>query len=86
MKLSLEDLKIFSSCPVAFCFNNQDKTPTNTEREKIFKDVVCKAMLQITETSFRADWRRIVGWVDEKVFKTVDIACLLYTSPSPRDS
>lgn len=74
MKLSLEDLKIFSSCPVAFCFNNQDKTPTNTEREKIFKDVVCKAMLQITETSFRADWRRIVGWVDEKVFKTVDIA------------
>ena len=74
MKLSLEDLKTFSSCPVAFCFSNKDKKPTVTEREKIFHDVVCKAMLQITETSFRADWRRIVGWVDEKVFRKIDVA------------
>ena len=73
MKLSLSDLKVFSFCPIAFCFKQNKSINFITERQKIFSYVVCKSISQITETSFRADWRKIVGWVDEKVFNEVDI-------------
>ena len=38
--------------------------------EKVMK----KAYIQATETGFRSEWRKIVGWVDQEVIKDQDIS------------
>lgn len=73
MRLNLKDLKIFSKCPVAFCFSLKDKAPLVTEQERIISKTISKAVLQIMETTYRADWRKIVGWVDKEVFNNVNV-------------
>jgi len=73
VRLDLKDLKIFANCPLAFCFSRKAEKLGRTELEKIVTDIVCKSVMHATETSFCADWRTIVGWVDKEVFKSSDI-------------
>lgn len=75
MRLSLKKLKTFSRCPVAFSFSLEENTLPVTEQERIISKVVSKAVLRIMETSYRADWRKIVGWVDKETFNSVDVYC-----------
>ena len=64
MRLNLKQLKTFSRCPTAFCFDLKEEKTLVTEQERIISNVIAKAILQIMETSYRVDWRKIVGWVD----------------------
>ena len=73
MRINLKNLKTFSRCPVAFCFNIKEKTVITTENKHIISNVITKAILQVMETSFRADWKKIINWVDKEIFKNVDI-------------
>ncbi len=76
MKINLKQLKTFSKCPMAFCLSLKgNKEPEITEQERIIGSVISKGILQIMETSYRADWRKIVSWVDKEVFKNCNIYC-----------
>ena len=75
MRINLKHLKTFAQCPTAFCFNIREKELGVSEEERIILNVISKAVLQVMETSFRVDWRRIVGWVDKEVFKNTDVYC-----------
>lgn len=75
MRLNLKQLKTFSRCPTAFVFSLKEKEELVTEQERIVSNVIAKSILQIMETSFRADWRKIVGWVDKEVFSGTNVYC-----------
>jgi len=75
VRLSLRNLKTFSKCPAAYCFSLNEDAPLVTEQERIISKVISKAVLQIMETTYRIDWRGIVGWVDKEIFNEVDVYC-----------
>ena len=75
MRLNLKQLKTFSKCPVAYCFSLKEDSVSTTEQERIISNIIAKAILQVMETSYRADWRRIVGWVDKEVFNNTNVYC-----------
>lgn len=72
MRISLNELEVFSQCPAKHAFSVAGETPRNDELE-ICREVVKKAYLKATETGYRSEWRRIVGWVDKLAFKNVDM-------------
>jgi hypothetical protein len=51
----------------------KEKKSEVTEHEQIVSKIISKAVMQVMETSYRADWRRIVGWVDKEVFSNTDV-------------
>jgi len=75
VRLNLRQLKTFSRCPTAFCFDLKEEEVLVTEQERIISNVIAKAILQIMETSYRVDWRKIVGWVDKEVFSKTNVYC-----------
>tara|TARA_Y100000310_G_C20574754_1_gene759877 strand:- start:342 stop:1055 length:714 start_codon:yes stop_codon:yes gene_type:complete len=75
VRLNLKQLKTFSKCPVAYCFSLKEDSVSTTEQERIISNIIAKAILQVMETSYRADWRRIVGWVDKEVFNNTNVYC-----------
>jgi len=75
VKIDLKQLKTFSRCPLAFCLDQKNKEDLTTEQERIVSNVISKGILQVMETSYRADWRKIVSWVDREVFKNCNIYC-----------
>ena len=72
MRVSLHDLEVFSRCPARVEFGKTRKVPHNLELD-IVDSVIKKCHLQATETGYRADWRRIVSWVDKMSFKDIEV-------------
>jgi hypothetical protein len=73
VRLDLNQLDIFTKCPMAFCYPKKNKDPLRTEQQRIFNLIVTRSVLQVMETSHRVDWKRIIGWVDKEIFKNVDV-------------
>ena len=69
-KLSLAQIRNYSICPNFSAFS-KDSFPVSF-RLKIIEKVIKSSYLQMMETGFKVDWRRIVGWVDTLVIRGVE--------------
>lgn len=75
MRIHLKDLDLFSQCPAKYFLSTQHKDlyePSNLELE-IARHVIQQAYTSSTETLYRAEWRKIIGWVDKLAFANIDI-------------
>jgi hypothetical protein len=73
VRISLSQLKAFSECPAFYHFLLKSIPVSPSIYQKVVEDVIKKSLIIATETSFRVEWRRIVGWVDTEVFRDVDM-------------
>ena len=73
MQIPLADLQAASQCFRYYHFlKTVEPKPTNRLTD-ITQKVMQKCYLKASETGFKAEWRQIIGWVDARVFRDVDI-------------
>jgi len=73
VKLTLEnDIYNFIKCPRYYKLSRQYKYPISPKLD-IIESVIRKAYTRRTQLNRCSEWRSLVGWVDKKVFKKVDI-------------
>ena len=73
MKCSVSDLDIFSRCPRLLKYERGKHSTIKPPHLIVSERAIKKAYVVAAETKFRVDWRRILGWIDKDVFRTVDI-------------
>jgi hypothetical protein len=73
VKTNLQEIKRASQCLRYNEFYNNNLIKSDNLLVRTINSVIQKAYLQVTETEFRCDWRRIIGWVDKEVFRDIDI-------------
>lgn len=73
MRTTLYNIKIFSECPAYYKFMQDVYRKNISSNLYTIQSVMKKCYAVTLETSFKVTWRRIVGYVDELVFKDVDI-------------
>jgi len=71
--INLEDISIYSKCPQYYHFHDQNRPMLWHPTTQIVTDTIKKAYLTASDTGYRADWRRITGWVDKMAFSGVDV-------------
>ena len=71
MRISLEQIDLYSRCPNLF-FLSQEIQVAPERKLYVCSRVIEKAYSVSTETHFRVDWRRIVGWTDKLVFEDLN--------------
>lgn len=75
MQLSLNDIKIFSRCPASFLFSRKNPIiEVPTLKNKIITNAIKECYMNHAETGFTTNWKKILKYVDEKVFKNIDIS------------
>ena len=72
MMESLNRIKTFSECPRRYTLRYTDSSTTKNIR--IVESIIKEAYLQMTETGFKMDWRKLLSLVDSKIFSDIDIA------------
>lgn len=72
MRLTNRQLRAFLECPAYYYFSKDIRYSSVSDQVRIVEDIVKKCCLQAVETGWKADWRRVIGWVDREVFKDVD--------------
>ena len=72
MRVTNRQLRAFSECPAYYKFSSRTRL-IQSDQVKFVDRVLKKCCLLATETGWKADWRRVVGWVDKAVFSGVDI-------------
>lgn len=73
MRLSLDDISIFSKCPRYFRLLESGYITPISLRLSIVEKIIKKAYIRRTEYEKKTEWKTIVNWVDRSVFKNVDI-------------
>lgn len=74
MKLSVKQIKDASRCLRYLQFSLQEPLTFKENKEvRIADEVIRKGYVQALETSFKPQWRRVLAWVDKRVFVNVDI-------------
>ena len=72
--LSFSDLKLFSKCPRLYRRRNELIVPPPSQLFSVCTRIIKQAYIRATETGHLASWKQIIGWVDERIFKNVDIS------------
>lgn len=73
MRLTNRQLRAFLECPAYYHFSKEIRYSPVSRQVQLVEDTVKKCCLQAVETGWKADWRRVVGWVDKAVFEGVDV-------------
>jgi len=74
MRIQLSSLKEISRCPRYFQFSKSNPLLKIDTNASIALAVIKKCYLYVMETGYRPEWKRIIGWVDTRVFRDVDIS------------
>lgn len=73
MIVSLDQISLASKCLRRYSYST-DYSIQETEEARIALAVLQRAYLKASRTGFKADWRRLVGWVDKLVFKDIEMS------------
>jgi len=73
LQVTSRQLRAFAECPAYYRFSVDTLRSSAPVRQWIVEDIVKKCCLQAVETGWKADWRRVVGWVDKKVFAGIEV-------------
>lgn len=73
MQITLSDIQTFSECPRFYGFLKDVKNKPLPQDISIATNVIKKAYIIATETGFKANWRRVLGWVNTAVMSDVDV-------------
>jgi len=71
--IDIEDIAHYASCPQYYKFWTQNRPFLWKPTTQIVIDAVKKAYLVAADTGYRAEWRRILGWVNRMAFDGVDV-------------
>lgn len=74
MKISLNQLKLLSQCPRKHWLLNQQPVVKINRHLEILNNVISKAYIRSMEFEYKAEWRRILNWLDTALFADVNIS------------
>lgn len=74
VKISLNNLKLVSQCPRKAILSSKLAPIDQSIRLSAITSVISKAYLRAMEFESKAEWRRILNWLDTILFKDIDIA------------
>lgn len=72
MKIPLDDIKACSQCPAYFQYLKEGVQKPVSKQVAVALQVIQRAYVQCTETSYKMHWRTILEHVDSFIFKDVD--------------
>lgn len=73
MQTTLKKIKTFSKCPRRYWFLQGLHGKPISQDLSIAISVIKKAYIITNDTGFKVKWRKIIGWVNRRVFKNINV-------------